>query len=64
MQSEVETEEIDHTRIRQLTIAVSRRAPLDGYTLLERENNLVISEVLERLDETMAVRVLSCLSNA
>jgi magnesium transporter len=64
MQSEVETEEIDHTRIRQLTIAVSRRAPLDGCTLLERETNLVISEVLERLDETMAVRVLSCLSNA
>ncbi len=63
MQSEVETEEIDHTRIRQLTIAVSRRAPLDGCTLLEREDNPVVSEVLERLDEAMAVRVMACLSN-
>lgn len=63
MQSEVEIEEIDHTRIRQLTIAVSRRAPLDGCTLLERENNLVVSEVLERLEEAMAVRVMACLSN-
>ena len=63
MQPEAKTDELDNQRIRQLTIAVSRRAPLDGSNLLSRENNQVIAEVLERLDEAMAVRVMACLSN-
>ncbi len=48
-------------RLRQLVIAVSRRAPLDAAVLLARESQETVTAVLEELDVTLAVRVLACL---
>jgi len=52
---------MDEARLRQLTIAVERRAPLDAVVLLLRENDDVLSNVLERLDVDHAMRILACL---
>ncbi len=52
---------MDERRLQQLAIAVSRRAPLDAATLLIREPETVITNVLERLDVALALRVLACL---
>ena len=48
-------------RLEQLAIAVSRRAPLDGVELLNREPEAVVTAVLERLEVAHALRVLACL---
>jgi magnesium transporter len=52
---------MDEHRMRQLAIAVGRRAPLDAVVLLEREPEEVMSEVLSRLEVAHALRVLGCL---
>jgi len=51
----------EESRLKQLVIAVGRRAPLDGVVLLNREPDEVITDVLERLEVTHALRVLACL---
>ena len=51
----------DEQRLRQLAIAVSRRAPLDAVVLLAREPEAVVTNILERLDIAMALRILGCL---
>ncbi|MFT7133791.1 MAG: magnesium transporter [Cyclobacteriaceae bacterium] len=48
-------------RLEQLAIAVSRRAPLDGVELLNRESEAVVTAVLERLEVAHALRVLACM---
>jgi magnesium transporter len=53
--------EISPERLRQLTIAVARRAPLDAAPLLVREADEVVSLVLESLDVAQALRVFACL---
>lgn len=52
---------IDEGRLRQLALAISRRAPLDAVALLAREPEEVVINVLERLEVAMALRVLACL---
>jgi len=52
----------DEIQLRQLVIAVSRRAPLDALTSLDRGTDDLVSAVLERLDPAMAMRIVSCLS--
>ncbi len=46
-------------RIDQLVHSIRRRAPLDAVILLERENDITIAAVLEKLDNELAVRLLS-----
>ncbi len=46
-------------RLNELVHAVRRRAPLDAVVLLERENNATVAAVLERLDNELAMRLLS-----
>jgi magnesium transporter len=48
-------------RLDQLAVAVSRRAPLDGVELLNRESEADVTAVLEKLEVTHALRVLACL---
>jgi magnesium transporter len=43
----------------QLTQSVIRRAPLDALSLLERESDATLVQVLEQLDPDLAVRILS-----
>ncbi|MEX0943982.1 MAG: magnesium transporter [Pseudomonadales bacterium] len=64
METEVgnDTKRMDEDRLRQLTIAVERRAPLDAIALLDQEQDAVISEVLSRLEVAQALRVLACWS--
>ena len=47
--------------MRQLVTTIRRRAPLDSVTLLLRESNDTIAQVLSRIDATLAVRILSTL---
>ncbi|MCB1693701.1 MAG: magnesium transporter, partial [Pseudomonadales bacterium] len=61
MEAEVSESLPDEQRLRQLAIAVSRRAPLDAVVLLMREPEIVVSNVLGRLDLTMALRIMACL---
>ena len=49
----------DEQRMRQLVVAVMRRAPLDAVVLLERESDEVMVLVLEQLNPDLAVRILS-----
>ncbi len=51
----------EERRLRQLAISVSRRAPLDAVSLLAREPEEVVSNVLERLELPLALRVLALL---
>ncbi len=55
------TDQNSSAKVRRLAIAVSRRAPLDAVALLTREPHDVVSAVLEQLELTMALRILSCL---
>lgn len=48
----------------QLAIAVSRRAPLNGVGLLNRESETVVTAVLEKLEVAHALQVLACLPKA
>lgn len=50
---------MDQRRLQQLIHSVSRRAPLDSVVLLEREDDAVIADVLERLDPALTLRILS-----
>ncbi len=50
---------VDEARLRQLVLSVNRRAPMDAVLLLERENDETVTDVLERLDPTLAVRILA-----
>lgn len=52
---------LDSARLRQLAIAVRRRAPLDGVLLLERETDEVMTAVLGMLDHRLALRLINCL---
>ncbi|MFT5172000.1 MAG: magnesium transporter [Gammaproteobacteria bacterium] len=52
---------VDEHRLRQLVTTIRRRAPLDSVTLLVRESNDTIAQVLSRIDSTLAVRILSTL---
>ena len=49
----------DEQRMRQLIVAVTRRAPLDAVVLLERESDEVMAQVLEQIKPDLAVRILS-----
>ncbi len=60
-QTAVDSVEIGQERLRQLTVAVGRRAPLDAAALLVRESDDVVSLVLESLDVALAQRVFACL---
>ena len=51
--------EKDEKRIDQLRTSVTRRAPLDAVVLLNRESDELVGDVLERLDPTLAMRILS-----
>jgi magnesium transporter len=53
---------VDPTKLEQLITAVKRRAPLDALVLLERESDAMIAAVMERLEPTFAVRILSNMS--
>ena len=55
--------QVDENRIQQLLHSVTRRAPLDAVVLLERESDAVVADVLERLEPTLAVRILSNMDN-
>jgi magnesium transporter len=57
----VESSTTIDSRLDQLIVAVSRRAPLDGVELLNREPEAVVTAVLEGLQVTHALRVLACL---
>jgi magnesium transporter len=57
----VESNTTIDNRLEQLAIAVSRRAPLDGVELLNRESEAVVTAVLERLEVAHALRVLACM---
>jgi magnesium transporter len=57
----VESNTTIDNRLGQLAIAVSRRAPLDGVELLNRESEAVVTAVLERLEVAHALRVLACM---
>ncbi|MEX2523327.1 MAG: magnesium transporter [Gammaproteobacteria bacterium] len=50
---------VDEARLRQLILAVKRRAPMDAVILLEREDDEVIADVLERLEPALAMRILA-----
>ncbi len=52
---------VDAVRLKQLITTVRRRAPLDAVTLLMREPDAVVAEVLAALDATLAVRILASL---
>ena len=54
-----EHKEKDEKRIDQLRTSVTRRAPLDAVVLLNRESDELVGDVLERLDPTLAMRILS-----
>lgn len=46
-------------RLRQLMLAVTRRAPMDAVILLQRESDETVTALLERLDPALAVRLLA-----
>lgn len=48
----------------QLASAVSRRAPINGVGLLNRESETVVTAVLEKLEVAHALQVLACLPKA
>ncbi|MGQ0657207.1 MAG: magnesium transporter [Chromatiales bacterium] len=48
----------DHNGWRRLVIAVQQRAPLDAAQMLAREDDETIAEVLNRLQPTVALKVL------
>lgn len=50
---------IDEKRLQQLIHAVQRRAPMDAVLLLEREPDGMVADVLERLEPTLAMRILT-----
>lgn len=50
---------VDEKRVQQLIHAVTRRAPLDSVLLLEREPDGLVADVLEQLEPTLAMRILS-----
>ncbi|MBL6691721.1 MAG: hypothetical protein ISP91_15160 [Pseudomonadales bacterium] len=56
-----ETEVIDSHRLEQLTLSVSRRAPLDAAVLLTRESDEMVAQVLSALPTSLMVRVLASL---
>ena len=62
--SDIADEPVDENRLKQLVHSVRRRAPLDAVVLLERENNATIAEILQRLDNELAMRLLSHLPSA
>ena len=56
---EQDPEEFYEKRINQLKNSITRRAPLDAVVLLNRESDELVADVLERLEPTLAVRILS-----
>lgn len=50
---------VNDARLRQLILSVTRRAPMDAIVLLQRESDETIADVLERLDPSLAVRLLA-----
>ncbi len=52
------TEPEQDSALRKLVTAVQQRAPLDAATMLERESDKTIAEVLNRLQPSFALRVM------
>ena len=50
---------VDEERVQQLVYSVNRRAPMDAVLLLERESDDMVADVLEKLEPTLAMRILS-----
>ena len=53
------TAPLSEARLRQLMLSVTRRAPMDAVILLERESDDTITDILERLEPALALRILA-----